>query len=116
MADKVWQIFKNTKHRKVEYDSDEGTNVYSLDHESIRQRHHSRINYLKKLKRKYNLPEIVEETFLKLLDCLYFKDSINYLYFLNKICDYYNIQSNIKSKKLNKKYEEIWTQFLNMKF
>ena len=108
----VLEIFKNTKHKKLAYDSDSDESYYTFNYDSIKQRFHSRINYLKKLKRKYDFPDKVEETFIKLLDFLYFSDSINYLYFLNKICDYYNIQSNIKIKKTNKKYEEIWTKFM----
>ena len=41
---------------------------------------------------------------------MYYKKFVKYKYFIQKMCDYYNIPCDIKVKK-HKIYENIWNDF-----
>lgn len=76
-----------------------------------KQRFFNRISYFKKLKIKFQLPDKIEEMYLKLLNFMYYKSSVNHSYFIKKVCDYYNISCNIKNK-VNKIHEATWNDFI----
>ena len=107
---------KITHKTKLKYDSEEELYFYVIDYESLKQRYNSRVCYFNRIKRRYNISQEVEDMFLKLLDFMYYEKSINYYYFMKKICDIFNIENNIKVQRLcykvEMKYEKIWNDFL----
>lgn len=104
--------FKN-KMKNLYRDSQENLYYSSADvNILLKQRFNSRINYFKRFKKKYNLPDKIDSLFLQYLEHMYYNEkSINYNYVIKKMCDYLNIPCNIKIKE-KETLNTIWIEFL----
>lgn len=109
---KIDTVFINCKDKELIYDSEDEKHYYVINHENLKKRYDYRIRYFNKYKKKFNLNSKVEDMYMKLLDYLYYEKPISFLYFIKKICDYYNTPINIKIKR-KVKYENIWDTFLS---